>query len=73
MSDLPLELWKEWARRDDWHYNFVGSDIRQLIGEIERLRAAKTAALKLADERAKEANALRAQLEAIQPRLETEK
>jgi hypothetical protein len=28
----------EEARRDDWHMLYVGSDIRQLIGEIERLR-----------------------------------
>lgn len=28
------------ARRDDWHTTYVGSDIRQLIGEIERLQEA---------------------------------
>lgn len=32
--------WKEWARRDDWHKLFVGSDIRQMIGRIEELEAA---------------------------------
>lgn len=34
---LPIEKWKEMARRDDWHAHFVGSDIRQMLGEIERL------------------------------------
>lgn len=34
---LPLEKWKEWTRRDDWHQLFVASDIRQMVGEIERL------------------------------------
>jgi len=34
----PLEQMKEEARRDDWHMLFVGSDIRQLIAEIERLQ-----------------------------------
>jgi hypothetical protein len=38
MTDLPIERWLEWARRDDWHAYFVGSDIRQMLGEIERLR-----------------------------------
>lgn len=32
-----FEKWKQWARRDDWHTLFVGSDIRQMLGEIERL------------------------------------
>ena len=35
-----FERMKEDARRDDWHLRFVGSDIRQMLGEIERLRAA---------------------------------
>lgn len=34
-----FERMKEDARRDDWHTRFVGSDIRQMLGEIERLRA----------------------------------
>lgn len=34
----PLKQMKEEARRDDWHTIYVGSDIRQLIGEVERLR-----------------------------------
>ena len=34
----PLEQMFEEACRDDWHMIYVGSDIRQLIGEIERLR-----------------------------------
>ncbi len=36
-TKLPLEMWTEWARRDDWHQRFVGSDIRQMIGEIQRI------------------------------------
>lgn len=38
MNELPrpLEQMKEEARRDDWYELFVGSDIRQLIGTIER-------------------------------------
>jgi len=34
----PLEQMKEESRRDDWHLFFVGSDICQLIGEIECLQ-----------------------------------
>ena len=37
MIDKPtLQKWTEQARRDDWHVTFVGSDIRQMLGEIER-------------------------------------
>lgn len=32
-----LERWRKWSRQDDWHLLFVGSDIRQMLGEIERL------------------------------------
>ncbi len=32
--------WIEWSRRDDWHRLFVGSDVRLMLGEIQRLRAA---------------------------------
>jgi hypothetical protein len=32
-----LRRWTEQARRDDWHQTFVGSDIRQMLAEIERL------------------------------------
>ena len=32
-----FQTWKENAKRDDWYTLFVGSDIRQLIGEVERL------------------------------------
>ncbi len=35
----PLEQMKAEARRDNWHVTFVGSDVRQLISEIERLQA----------------------------------
>lgn len=38
MIPTDLAQWKELARRDDWYTHFVGSDIRQMIGEIERLR-----------------------------------
>lgn len=34
-----LEQWTEQARRDDWHENFRGSDIRMMLGDIGRLRA----------------------------------
>lgn len=37
--DSPIERWAEWAKRDDWHEFFVGSDIRQMLGEISRWRA----------------------------------
>lgn len=37
-AELPLDRWREWARRDDWHNLFVGSDIRQLVGAAERSR-----------------------------------
>lgn len=33
-----LEEWTVMARRDDWHLMFVSSDIRQMLGEIGRLR-----------------------------------
>lgn len=33
-----LSQWRVAARRDDWHTKFVGSDIRQMLGEIERLQ-----------------------------------
>ncbi len=39
MVDL-VKQWKEAARRDDVLASMVPSDIRQLVGEIERLRAA---------------------------------
>jgi hypothetical protein len=44
MSELPIERWTEWERRDDWHNLFVGSDIRQMLGEIIRLRSALSGA-----------------------------
>jgi hypothetical protein len=40
LSDECLAAWAEQAKRDDWHQRFVGSDIRQLIGEIQRTREA---------------------------------
>ena len=38
MLPRPLEELKQIARQDDWHQLLVGSDIRQILGEIERLR-----------------------------------
>jgi hypothetical protein len=40
LTDEDLAAWAEQAKRDDWHQRFVGSDLRQLIGELQRLRAA---------------------------------
>jgi len=37
LSKDQLDQWTQFARRDDWHQTFVGSDIRQMLGEIERL------------------------------------
>jgi hypothetical protein len=47
-----------------------GSIMSEAADEIDRLRAAKTAALKLADERAKEAVELRAKLASARKALE---
>lgn len=44
-----LQRWGELAKRDDWHMLFVGSDIRLLLGEVERLRSALKAVLPYAD------------------------
>lgn len=38
MSELPLDKWREWSRTDDRFQKFVLSDIRQMIGEIDRLQ-----------------------------------
>jgi DNA repair exonuclease SbcCD ATPase subunit len=43
IETAEFQVWKIDARRDDWHTRFVGSDIRQLIGEIERLTASNAA------------------------------
>lgn len=40
ISEHDWKRWNEKSVRDDWHLHFVGSDIRQMLGEIERLRAA---------------------------------
>lgn len=42
IDEATLAQWKDWARRDEWHVLFVGSDIRQMVGEIERLRQEAT-------------------------------
>lgn len=39
IDEDTLNVWRAWAKLDGWHYLFVGSDIRQMIGEIDRLRA----------------------------------
>jgi hypothetical protein len=38
IDKATLERWAEWSKQDDWHTRFVGSDIRQMLGEIERLQ-----------------------------------
>jgi hypothetical protein len=40
ISSETFAQWQEWSKRDDWHQRFVGSDIRQMLGEIERSRTA---------------------------------
>lgn len=40
LTNEQLRVWAEDAKRDDWHERFVGSDIRGLIGEVMRHRAA---------------------------------
>lgn len=45
LTDEKLVEMAERAKRDDWHYSFVGSDIRQLIGEVQRLRGSRIAEL----------------------------
>lgn len=42
MTELELERWREWSRTDDKLQKFVLSDIRQMIGEIDRLRRDKS-------------------------------
>jgi hypothetical protein len=52
ITDQTLAIWKEAARRDNWHIVFVASDIREMIGEIERLRARlKTAEANMDEQR----------------------
>jgi len=33
-----FQSWRKMARRDDWHTAFVGSDIRLMLAEVERLK-----------------------------------
>jgi hypothetical protein len=42
MTDSEFERWREWSRTDDKFQKFVLSDIRQMVGEIDRLRRDKT-------------------------------
>ncbi len=37
IDQATLDKWIAQARRDDWHRTFVGSDIRVMLAEIERL------------------------------------
>lgn len=70
MSDLTerLRIWPAGYGEDTMSSTVVGKLMREAADEIARLRAAKTAALKLADERAIEAVELRAQLHAAEKR-----
>jgi hypothetical protein len=38
ITNARLEQWLQWARRDDAFNYFVPSDLREMIGEIKRLR-----------------------------------
>lgn len=40
LTDARLDELEALARRDDWHRTLVGSDVRALIAEVRRLRAA---------------------------------
>lgn len=40
ISNSQLLDWQVAAQRDDWRETFVASDIRRILSEIERLRAA---------------------------------
>jgi hypothetical protein len=40
ISQDELNRWVGIARRDDWHMHVVGSDIRVMLGDIQRLREA---------------------------------
>jgi hypothetical protein len=65
VSDLTerLRIWPAGYGEDTMSSTVVGKLMREAADEIARLGAAKTAALKLADERAIEAVELRAKLE----------
>jgi hypothetical protein len=38
IDQARLDHWKPLARSDNWHMLFVGSEIREMLAEIERLR-----------------------------------
>ncbi len=42
--------WLGWAKRDDWHLKFVGSDIRVMLADLDRLRTVQAAATDLINE-----------------------
>lgn len=39
IAGKSLQEWQEFARRDDCLERMVPSDLRQVVGEVERLRA----------------------------------
>jgi regulator of replication initiation timing len=38
ITDHTIAIWRMAAKDDNWHRIFVASDIREMVGEIERLR-----------------------------------
>jgi hypothetical protein len=38
ITDHTIAIWRMAARDDNWHRIFVASDIREMVGEIERLQ-----------------------------------
>ena len=47
LSDDQIDAFVALARRDDWHRHFVGSDIRMILGDLMRARAALSNGLQL--------------------------
>lgn len=72
LPQSQLDQWTDWARRDDWHERFVGSDIRQMLGEIARLRDRAPSSLDHGGKAAIEAGAvvIRFPIEAMQSALD---
>lgn len=44
-----LKIWNDWAKRDDCWKFFIPSDIRLMLGEIERLKRQVTSAQRQED------------------------
>ena len=38
ITEERLKRFEENSKLDNWHYLFVGSDIREMLGEIRRLQ-----------------------------------